>query len=144
MMEYKGYVGKVEFDGTDDVLHGEVVGIRDVVTFQGTSVDEVRQAFEDSVDDYLEFCRERREEPDKPYSGRFVLRIKSSLHRKLNMLAGASGESLNAWVANRLEREVAKLEKELAKKRPTRKPVGKTAAGRKPKKAQRRGKSATK
>jgi predicted HicB family RNase H-like nuclease len=62
MMEYKGYTGKVEFDAEAEILHGEVVGIRDVVTFQGRSVKEIEKAFRDSVDDYLDFCRELREE----------------------------------------------------------------------------------
>ena len=107
MMEYKGYVGKVGFDGERDLLHGEVVGIRDVVTFQGKSVDEVRAAFRDSVDDYLEFCQESGEPPDKPCSGRFVLRINPDLHRKVSTLAAAFGKSLNTWVAECLDKEVA-------------------------------------
>jgi predicted HicB family RNase H-like nuclease len=65
MMRYKGYVGKVEFDAEAGVLHGEVLGIRDVVTFQGSSVEEVEQAFRESVDDYLAFCRQRGEEPNE-------------------------------------------------------------------------------
>ncbi len=67
MMQYKRYIGKVEFDTDADILHGEVVGIRDVVTFQGKSIAEVRRAFKQSVDDYLDFCRQRGEQPDKPY-----------------------------------------------------------------------------
>jgi predicted HicB family RNase H-like nuclease len=106
MMQYKGYVGKVEFDPDARLLHGEVVGIRDVVTFQGRTVDEVEQAFRESVDDYLAFCDERGEKPDKPCSGQFVVRINSDLHRKANMLATASGKSLNAWVTECLNKEV--------------------------------------
>lgn len=107
MLEYKGYFGHVEFDDHADRFHGEVVGIRDVVTFQGRSVDELRSAFEESVDDYLEFCRERGEEPDKPCSGRFVVRLSPDLHRKLSLLAAATGKSLNTCVADCLEHEVA-------------------------------------
>jgi predicted HicB family RNase H-like nuclease len=106
MMEYKGYIGKVEFDPDARILHGEVMGIRDVVTFQGETVDEVEQAFQQSVDDYLAFCKERGEQPDKPCSGQFVVRLDSALHRKANILATASGKSLNAWVAECLDREV--------------------------------------
>ncbi len=61
-MEYKGYVAEVEFDDKADVFHGEVINLRDVVTFEGETVDELRKAFQDSVDDYLEFCAERGEE----------------------------------------------------------------------------------
>ena len=125
MMQYKGYIGKVEYDAEKHSLHGEVVGIRDVVTFQGKSVDELHEAFTDSVDDYLEFCKQRGEEPDKPYSGRFVLRINSALHRRINLLAGASGKSLNAWVSECLGREVAKqmpIDKSRRKTTPRTKP----------------------
>ena len=66
MMEYKGYFAKVEFDDETDIFHGEVINLRDVVTFQGQTVDELHQAFRDSIDDYLEFCAERGEEPEKP------------------------------------------------------------------------------
>lgn len=102
MLEHQGYLGRVEFDDEADVFHGEVVGIRDVVTFEGKSVDELRQAFHDSVEDYLAFCEERGESPDKPCSGKFVLRLGPELHRQANMLAAASGKSLNAWVTERL------------------------------------------
>ena len=65
-MEYKGYNGAVEFDDEAGIFHGEVVLARDVITFQGTSVDELRQAFRDSIDGYLEWCLERGEEAEKP------------------------------------------------------------------------------
>ncbi len=106
MMEYKGYTAKVEFDADAGLLHGEVLGIRDVVTFQGKSVREVEKAFHDSVDDYLTFCAERGEEPDKAYSGKFVVRLEPELHRRLNMQANAEGQSLNAWVMSRLAEAV--------------------------------------
>ena len=83
MMEYKGYIGKVEFDDDADIFHGEVINLRDVITFQGDSVEEIRQAFRESVDDYLAFCAERNEEPEKPFSGKFVVRIPPELHRKI-------------------------------------------------------------
>lgn len=66
MMEYKGYIGKVEIDEDAGILHGEIINIRDVITFEGQTVEELRQAFEESADDYLEFCAERGEEPEKP------------------------------------------------------------------------------
>jgi len=75
MMKYKGYTGHVEYDDEAKIFHGEVLGIKDVVTFQGTTVDEIEQAFKDSVDDYLAFCKERGEEPNRPFSGKFNLRI---------------------------------------------------------------------
>ena len=70
MMEYKGYIGVVEFDDEAGIFHGEVVNTRDVITFQGMSVAEIKKAFRESVDDYLEFCKKRGEESDKPFSGK--------------------------------------------------------------------------
>lgn len=102
MMTYKGYSGSVQFDDKAGIFHGEVVGLRDVVTFQGTTVDELKQAFRDSIDDYLEFCASRGEEPDKPFSGRFLLRVDPHLHRRLTELSAREGQSLNQWIVSRL------------------------------------------
>ena len=103
MMEYQGYLGKVEFDDEAAIFHGEVINTRDVITFQGKSVAELKQAFRESVDDYLAFCAERGEEPDKPFSGQFVTRISPELHRRASLEANLAGKSLNAWVAEQLE-----------------------------------------
>lgn len=104
MMEYKGYVGSATFDDEADVFHGEVVNLRDVITFQGRSVDELRRAFHESVDDYLTFCAERGETPEKPLSGRFNLRISPELHARAAARARNEGLSLNAFVERALER----------------------------------------
>lgn len=103
MMEYRGYIGKVEFDDEAFVFHGELINTRDVITFQGESVRELTQNFHDSVDDYLAFCRERGEAPDKPFSGQFVTRISPELHRQLSVAAATSGKSLNAWITDQLQ-----------------------------------------
>jgi len=102
MMTYKGYAGSVQFDNEAEIFHGEVTGLRDVVTFQGRTVDELKTAFRDSIDDYLEFCESRGEEPDKPFSGRFLLRVEPTLHRRLVELSNSEGKSLNNWVVSRL------------------------------------------
>lgn len=103
MMEYKGYLGKVEFDDEAGIFHGDVINTRDVITFQGKSVAELKRAFRESVDDYLEFCAKRGEEPDKPFSGQFVTRLSPDLHRRVIVAASVSGKSLNAWVAEQLQ-----------------------------------------
>ena len=103
MMEYKGYVGKVEYDDEAGIFHGEVINLRDVITFQGDNVEELRQAFQDSVEDYLEFCSERNEEPEKPFSGKFIVRIPPELHRKIYTQAKVANKSLNSWVNEVLE-----------------------------------------
>jgi predicted HicB family RNase H-like nuclease len=103
MLKYKGYTGQVEFDDEAGVFHGEVLDLRDVVTFQGRNVAELEQAFRESVNDYLEFCRERGEDPDKPFSGRLMLRLPPDLHRRVYIKAQREGKSLNQWIAERLQ-----------------------------------------
>lgn len=104
MLSYKGYSGAVEFDDEAGILHGEVLGLRDVVTFEGRSVSEVEKAFRESVDDYLEFCKERGEEPDRPFSGRLALRLPPGLHRDVYVHARREGKSVNQWIIEQLER----------------------------------------
>jgi predicted HicB family RNase H-like nuclease len=106
MMEYKGYVGKVEFDDEAGIFHGEVINTRDVITFQGRTVKEIRKAFKDSIQDYLEFCAKRGEKPDKPFSGKFTVRMNPQLHRKIYIQAHMRNKSLNAWVSETLESAV--------------------------------------
>ena len=101
-MKYKGYEAAVKFDEESELFYGEVINTRDVITFQGTSVRELKKAFKDSVDDYLEFCQERNEHPDRPFSGNFVVRISPELHKRLYRKAKMSGKSLNAIVEERL------------------------------------------
>ncbi len=107
-MNYKGYHGSVTFDDIAEIFHGEVQDLNDIVTFQGQSVEELKTAFRDSVDDYLNFCLERGEEPDKPYSGKFLLRLDPNLHRNLSLLSSEEGDSLNNWVSTRLKEVVYK------------------------------------
>jgi len=103
MMEYKGYIGKVEIDEEEGVLHGEVINIRDVVTFEGQTVEDLQQAFRDSIEDYLAFCAQRGEDPEKPFSGKFVIRLPAELHRKAYIKAKLANKSLNSWVTEVLE-----------------------------------------
>jgi len=105
--EYKGYAANIEYDPDAAILHGEVLGIRDVVTFEGRSVPEVLQAFQDSVDDYLEFCAERGEKPEKPCSGNFMVRLDPDLHRRVAMVARTSKVSINTLVATCLSNAVS-------------------------------------
>lgn len=107
MMRYKGYLGKVEFDAEAGLLHGEVLGIRDVVTFQAESVKELNQSFRDSVDDYLTFCHQRGENPDKPYSGQFVVRLDPALHRQASIAAETMGGTLNNVVTESLVKSLS-------------------------------------
>ena len=101
-MKYKGYSAYIEFDENAGLFHGEVVDTKDVITFQGTSVAELKKAFKDSIDDYLAFCKEKKEEPDKPFSGKFVLRIPKELHRKIYIKAIKNGQSINNFITQYL------------------------------------------
>ena len=102
---YKGYIGQIDgFDEEDDLFYGRVTGLRDVITFQGRSVKELHKAFVDAVDDYREFCAERGEAPEKPFSGKFVLRVPPEVHRSIAIAAGRERKSLNVWAKEALER----------------------------------------
>ncbi|MGB5073328.1 MAG: type II toxin-antitoxin system HicB family antitoxin [Bacteroidota bacterium] len=98
MLEYKNYRAKVEYIDDAKIFHGEVLGTKDVITFQGTTPEEIETSFHDSVDDYLDFCAERGEEPDKPYSGKFVVRMPEMAHRYVAEIARAEDSSINAVV----------------------------------------------
>jgi predicted HicB family RNase H-like nuclease len=106
MMEFKGYIAKVEFDDEADVFHGEVINTRDVITFQGSTVKELKREFHASVKDYLDFCSARGEAPDKPFSGQFMTRVSPELHREVTVAAIAAGKSLNGWVTEKLQSAV--------------------------------------
>lgn len=105
-MEYKGYLAQIDYDDDVRVFHGEVINLKDVITFEGTCVDDLRQAFIDSVEDYLEFCRERGEQPEKPFSGKFIIRIKPELHQKIALKAKIEDKSMNNWIEELLEKAV--------------------------------------
>ena len=106
-MEYKGYYGSVSYDDEAGTFFGRVNNLsRDGITFEGSSVDELKVAFRDSVDDYLAWCAERGEDPDKPYSGKFNIRISPDLHAKAAVNAQARGESLNDFVTKAIEDEI--------------------------------------
>lgn len=105
-MMHKGYAARVEYSEEDGCFVGHIAGIRDVVGFHGESVTELRAAFEQSVDDYLETCKELGRKPNHPYSGQFRLRLPPELHARAAMLAEARGKSLNVWVAEAIERSV--------------------------------------
>lgn len=106
ILEYKGYIAKLEIDADAELIHGEVINTRDVITFQAGSIHDLQQAFADSIDDYLEFCAERGEMPDKPFSGKFMVRGNPELHRDLVAAAAKSGKSLNAFVIDTLDKAV--------------------------------------
>ena len=104
MMKYKGYHAEVTYDHEAAIFHGEVVGTRDVIFFEGTSVNQLNEEFHFSIDDYLAVCEERGRTPDKTFSGRIPLRIPPNLHRAATVAARAEGKSLNSWIAESVEK----------------------------------------
>lgn len=105
-MTYHGYAARIEYSDEDGCLIGHIAGIRDIVGFHGDTVAEMRAAFHEAVDDYLEFCEELGKAPQKLYSGKILLRVAPELHAQAAMRAEALGKSLNQWAADALERAV--------------------------------------
>lgn len=109
-MIYKGFVGKIEYDDEFKILSGSVINTRTVITFQGESVDEIIKEFHDSVDDYLDWCKEEGIEPEKPCSGKFNVRLDPSTHQRAVTQASIIGISLNKFVEKSIEDELKQLE----------------------------------
>ena len=108
-MKYKGYTGIVEFDEDAKIFHGEVIGLRDVITFQGQSVDELEKAMVDSVDFYLTWCAERDKQPEKPFSGKLLVRTSPELHSRAAVAAARIGLSLNKYIEKAIEDETRQI-----------------------------------
>ncbi len=107
MINYKGYIATIEYDEDARIFAGEVINTRSVITFQGSSVDEIEQEFHNSVDDYLEWCKEDGVEPEKPYSGRFNVRFEPVLHQRAAVAAKSMGISLNKFIELAVKDELA-------------------------------------
>jgi predicted HicB family RNase H-like nuclease len=105
-MHYKKYKAKVDFDDDDDIFRGRVIGVRDYIIFEGKTTEELRRSFHTAVDDYLAYCANHGEKPDKPYSGKFLQRVSSDLQRRITTQAEREGKSFNAWVAHALQEAI--------------------------------------
>lgn len=97
VLKYKGYHGSTEFSLEDDCLFGHLLGISDIISYEGNSVKEIKAAFKESVDDYVETCRKIGKAPQKPYSGKVMFRIDPQVHAKAALAAKLKGVSLNQW-----------------------------------------------
>ncbi len=102
-MVIEGYVGSVDYSDEDEVLHGKVINIDALVSFEATTVKELKKAFHDSVDDYLDFCQRQDREPDRPLSGRITFRMGPKIHKQALVVAAREGRSLNAVVKESVE-----------------------------------------
>ena len=105
-MTYKGYVAKIEYDEDNNVFTGMVINTRTVITFSGISVQELEKEFKNSVEDYLEWCKEDGVSPEKPYSGKFNVRLTPQMHQEAALKAGKMGISLNRCVERAVEKEL--------------------------------------
>lgn len=103
MIEYKGYTGVVEYDPDAKIFSGYVADLRDEIYFEGESVSELESSMYRAVDHYLEVCKKRGEEPDRPYSGNVRLRLDPSLHREVAKSAAVDHKSMNEWLKEAAE-----------------------------------------
>lgn len=102
---YQGYAARVEFSAEDDCFVGHIAGIRDIVGFHADSVEGLKHAFHEAVDDYLETCKQVGKSPQKPYSGKLMLRLPPEIHAAVATAAQTSGKSINQWASEALRRE---------------------------------------
>lgn len=102
MKPYKGYSAIVSFDEDALLFHGEVLGVRDVITFQARTAEDLPKAFHESVDDYLDWCAKDGVDPEKPFSGSLSLRATPELHRRMSDAAARHAKSLNQWMVDAL------------------------------------------
>ncbi len=102
MKPYKGYVGSIEYSVEDKCFHGSLVGIQDVVTFESDMIEGLQQAFEASVDDYLEWCAELGQSPKKPKSGKLAVRLAPEIHEMVSTAAVSEAKSVNQWISDTL------------------------------------------
>ena len=104
IMRYKGYSARIEYDDDDGIFIGRVAGIQDGVGFHADTVGELRAAFHEAVEDYIETCAKIGKKPQKAFSGQVMFRVSPEVHRKAVLAAELSGKSLNQWAEEVLDR----------------------------------------
>lgn len=106
VLKYLDYVGTVEYSADDDCLFGKVIGINDLVSYEGNSIQELKADFISAIDDYIAFCKEQGKEPEKTYKGTFNVRIAPDLHRQAAIYAATHGKTLNSFVEEAIQHYV--------------------------------------
>lgn len=109
IMQYKGYIGSVELSEEDSVLFGQLLGIRSLITYEGTTAEELIKDFRGAVDDYLESCKADGTKPEKPYKGNTNLRFKPDTYRRMAVYTIRNGQSLNSFVETACEEKLSRL-----------------------------------
>lgn len=107
MIEYKGYIGSVEFDSDIESFHGTVINTNDVITFYGSSVSELREEMKKSIETYFEFCRVQGREPEKPFSGKLLIQTSPELHSRVALEAAHRHVNINTYIEEILEKSLA-------------------------------------
>ncbi len=102
-MQYNGYNAKVEYSDEDKCFFGVIIGINDSISFEGQSIEELKEAFKEAVEDYLDMCKRLSKEPEKTYKGSFNVRINPMLHKQAALVAAANGLTLNKLVEAAVE-----------------------------------------
>ena len=102
-MSHKGYIARIEFDERDNIFVGRVLGIRTMISFHGETVAELRGEFERAVEDFVRECKEKGLKPEKPASGKLLLRVPPEVHGAALVAAQAAGKSLNQWATELLQ-----------------------------------------
>lgn len=106
LLSYKGYHGTVEYSLEDQVLYGKVIDLKSLISYEGSTITELKADFKASIDDYLEMCKEHNETPEKSFTGSFNVRISPQLHRQLALYAASHHESLNSSIKEAVEKLV--------------------------------------
>lgn len=102
-MEYKGYVGSVEFSEEDELFFGKVLGIRSLISYEGKTAKSLIQDFHGAVDDYLSVCEEEGITPEKAYKGSFNVRMDPELHKRAAVFAITHDQTLNHFIGTSVE-----------------------------------------
>lgn len=110
MLEYRGYHATITYDADDELFVGQVFGITDSLNFHGSSIEELKRMFAQSIDNYLDLCKQVGKEPEKEFKGSFNVRIPSELHREISMLAAQQKVTLNQYVINALSKSIVSAE----------------------------------
>jgi predicted HicB family RNase H-like nuclease len=109
IMRHGDYVARIEFDPELATFFGEIVNTADVITFYGSSVEELQREFGRSIEEHLAFCRRKGIKPSRPFSGKFNVRLPPETHARVSTAAAVSGKTMNAWIAETLEREARRV-----------------------------------
>jgi len=103
MLNYKGYIGEAVYDDEIGMFSGKIINAKAIGTFYGKTVNEIEVEFRKTIDYYLDLCKRKNVEPEKPFSGKFNLRVTPELHRQIYLASSEEGKSINAWILEKLQ-----------------------------------------